>query len=440
MPTAIIGGFIGLGAKYLLTWLFKDVSGFPTAVEANELFNVITYHTIAIGFIALGLKTIVKSKDPNALKGRPIKNGLFIVCNYLMQGILGLAITIPLAFIFTELAPFAGILLPMGYGQGPGQAFNIGRIFETAGGFIGGTSYGLMISTLGFVSACVGGVLYLNILAKKGKIKRVVTGDVSEPQEGEVDAADEIPLVESVDKLTVQIALVGVIYLFTWLVISGVSVLIDNSGIAFLINSIKPLLWGFNFIIAIFVTMLFKVSIKGLKKTKLMKRTYTNNAMLNRISGVAFDLMIICSIMAIDINTLFSGAGLIISLAIMGVLGAVATFFYDLYVTNRVYKGYSTEAMMVFYGTMTGTASTGIGLLREVDPEFKTPAANDLVTGTSTAIMFGAPILIITGIVFLDGWYYLYGSLAVLIILFAVFHYFLMKEPKAKGEKAAPKK
>jgi len=438
MPTAIIGGFVGLGIKYLLEWLLGGTTGYPELTAINELLNVITYHTIAIGFIALGLKIVDKSRQENVLTGRPLKNGLFIVCNYLMQGILGLIITISLALVFTEIAPFVGVLLPMGYGQGPGQAFNIGHLYDTFLQSNIWTSFGLAISTLGFVSASVGGVIYLIVLAKKGKIKRSDTSNVSEPQEGDVYSPEEIPLVESVDKLTVQIALVGVIYLAAWLLLFGLSALIDQSGVPFLVNSVKPLLWGFNFIFAIFVTMGFKQILKGLKKAKLMKRTYTNNYMLNRIAGVAFDIMIICSIMAIDVRMISSSLGILIALVILGIVGAVATFFYDLFVTKRVYKGYEKEAFFAFYGMMTGTASTGIALLREVDPNFKTPAANDLVTGSTTAILFGFPILLITGIIF-NGPLYLYGSLAIMIILFGVFHYFLIKKPREQKIKETKK-
>lgn len=47
---------------------------------------------------------------------------------------------------------------------------------------------------------------------------------------------------------------------------------------------------------------------------------------------------------------------------------------------------------------MTGTVSTGILLLREVDPTFQTPAANNLVIGSSVAILLGFPILLMVGL------------------------------------------
>ena len=94
------------------------------------------------------------------------------------------------------------------------------------------------------------------------------------------------------------------------------------------------------------------------------------------------------------------------------------------YVIKRIYSNYEHEAYAALFGNLAGTASNGIALLREIDPNFETPAADDLVTGSSTAVMFGAPLLVITGIIYLPEWYYLYGSFAILVIFFVVFSYF----------------
>ena len=47
---------------------------------------------------------------------------------------------------------------------------------------------------------------------------------------------------------------------------------------------------------------------------------------------------------------------------------------------------------------MTGTISSGVLLLRELDPELKTPASNNLVIGSSFAILLAVPLLILVGI------------------------------------------
>lgn len=53
---------------------------------------------------------------------------------------------------------------------------------------------------------------------------------------------------------------------------------------------------------------------------------------------------------------------------------------------------------MVTYGMLTGTASTGIVLLRELDPDFKTPAAENLVYQNFPAMVFGFPLMLLAAI------------------------------------------
>jgi len=436
IPTSIIAGFLGLGLKYLLN------NGFGWTIEGQQLItsdfmSIVTYHMIAVGFIALGLKG--SEKIAKALKIKqvnPVKSGLLIVTTYLMQGILGVAVTILMALVFTDIAPYSGVLLPMGFGQGPGQANNIGMLYENAG-FIGGRSFGLTISTLGFIAAAIGGVIYLNILIRQGKINRVARTDANKPTlTSVVEGSDEIPIVESVDKMSVQLAIVGLVYLLSWLFMFGITALlkaIDANPAGFLQKSVIPLIWGFNFIVATFVTILVKKFVKLIKRLKLMKRTYTNDFMLNRIAGVAFDFMIIASITAIDIE-MISSVGMIVTLIVIGLVGTLSTYFYIRHVTKRVYQGYPDEAFLAFYGTLTGTVSTGISILREMDPNFDTPASNDLVVGSTTAIAFGFPVLLITGFIYNEGWYWLYGSLAAMIVIFAAFYFFLIKKPRIRKE------
>ena len=61
---------------------------------------------------------------------------------------------------------------------------------------------------------------------------------------------------------------------------------------------------------------------------------------------------------------------------------------------TRLYLGYTEEGFFSMYGMLTGTLSSGVLLLREIDPDMKTPAANNLITGSSFVIVFGAPALL----------------------------------------------
>ena len=50
------------------------------------------------------------------------------------------------------------------------------------------------------------------------------------------------------------------------------------------------------------------------------------------------------------------------------------------------------------FGMLTGTASTGVILLREIDGEFKTPAQDNLVYQTLPAIVFGFPMMLLANL------------------------------------------
>ena len=96
--------------------------------------EAITYHFLGLGFVALSLKSAVKSKDSK--KGVILDSGLITVNTYLVQAIVGLGITLVLSVsLFKELFHAAGLLLPLGFGQGTGQALNFGKVYESKSRF-----------------------------------------------------------------------------------------------------------------------------------------------------------------------------------------------------------------------------------------------------------------------------------------------------------------
>ena len=388
LPTAVIAGFLGL--------LLQRIGLIHLS---SDFLEGMTYHTIAIGFIALGLR--IPRKTAESAKSRAMRDGtstgLLIVSNYLIQGVLGLLIMIGLAAtIQPGLFRAAGLLLPMGYGQGPGQANNIGSMYEQGFGFAGGQSFGLAIATMGFLWASVGGIIYLNLLVRRGKLhwtSQAVTADLEhEPVEDD----GEIPLTEAVDRFTIQVALVMGDYLLTYLVSAAIVGLFDwIPALAGAKKTIAPLIWGFNFLIGSSLALAVRAVLARLRRSGVMIRQYPNNYLLNRVSGFAFDFMIVASIIAIEIDDL---TGLWLPFILMTTLGGFLTLAYNIAMARRLYPDYELEGMISMYGMMTGTISTAILLLREIDPGFKTPAANNLVLGSSVAIAVGFPILLMVGV------------------------------------------
>ncbi len=382
VPAAVIAGFVLLAFK--LVGVVKIDSYFMEGL---------TYHGITIGFIALTLRVPEKSDNDGSLTG--LRSGAIVVSTYMVQGFVGLGITILLALtIMPNLFPASGILLPMGYGQGPGQANNIGTSYESLG-FVGGRSFGVAIAAAGYLCACIVGVIYVNYLARKGKVSAKDPGYVS----GSLSVKDfetegEVPVSESVDRLSIQMVLVLAVYLATFLAIRTATSLLAAAapGVA---NTLNPLLWGFNFIFGSGLAIIMRLILKALRSRRLMTQQYQNNYLLSRISGFAFDIMIVSAISTIEVSDL---RGLWLPFVLLVVAGAALTLVHLRYVCKKVYPGYYYEGLVSMYGMMTGTISSGVLLLREIDPLMKTPAANNLVLGSSFGIVLGAPILILVGL------------------------------------------
>jgi len=427
LPTSVIAGFLGLILKEVI---YLPIVGEASVLELNEFMSLVTYHAIALGFIALGLK--VSQKQAYQIKrGQSFFSGMLIVSTYLIQGIVGLFMTLALSYtLMPDLFQASGILFPLGFGQGPGQALNIGTVYETTYGFVGGSSFGLAIASFGFLWAAFFGVIYLNYLVKKGEIaaRTESTETFESPQLN--TSPDEIPLAESIDKFTVQMMIVLFVYFITYGFIR-LSTDALNDGVLgnFGADTIAPLMWGFNFIFGMLFALLTRELLKVFRKNKLMTRQYPNNFLLNRITGFVFDIMIVASIVAIRAEDLISSW---LILLIIGLIVGGVTAIYMITLTKRLYPEYKNAAMLGMFGMLTGTASTGVILIREVDPEFKTPAASDLVVGSSTAILFGFPILLLVGIAPLSAassWL----VLGIMILLFSLFLGLLLYfNPKVK--------
>ncbi len=386
LPTSVIAG--------ILILILKECGAFFGFLDEGTM-EAVTYHALGLGFICIAMKTN-KEKTTKKQSKDIFDSGIVTVSTYLMQGILGLAVTILLGYTFMpDLFKAAGLLLPMGYGQGSGQALNFGNIFEGKG-FEGGAAFGLTIAAVGFVWACIGGVVYLNILRKKGKFKPVSEQQRTYISSEEVDAPNQIPLSESVDKFTIQVAIVMLVYFITFLVMQGISWLCDQNYLGtFGTNTVKPMIWGFNFLLGTIFAVVVKLIMKKLRKHNIMTRDYPNNFLLNRLGGFFFDIMIVAGIAAIKIEML---ADLWIPLAIICVIGGFATMFYVDWICKKRFPDYRIEQSVAFFGMLLGTASTGMILLREVDPNFRTPAANNLVVQSIPACIFGFPLMLLMGL------------------------------------------
>ena len=381
IPTSVLGGAILL----IVAAVYKAITGnvmFDTAAfnhNGTNNMEIITYHALALGFIASSFKT--SGGKLNKQRTTEIFNsGVTTVSTYLLQAIFGMGITLIAALFIKDFFVAAGVLLPFGYGQGTGQAMNYGTIYEVEHGFVGGKSFGLTIAALGFLSAAIGGVIHLNIMKKRGKLVHSDRRDGSTHTEA-VEESGEIPMQESMDKMTVQIALIIAAYAAAYLLMFGLGTLLPG---------MKSVIYGFNFLLGVLTATLIKVLLNFLMKKKIIKKKYTNNFLMTRASNFFFDLMVVAGVAAIRLDILENYWGIIL---ILGFVGLIITYVYNRIVAKVLFPDYVEEQFLTMYGMLTGTASTGIILLREVDGEFRTPASDNMVYQNFPAIVFGFPMM-----------------------------------------------
>ncbi len=382
IPTSVLGGAVLLLFASVFKWItgneFFDTNFFAGNGSAN--LEIITYHALALGFIA----STFKGSKGKMTKKRTIEifnTGVTTVSTYLLQAILGFGITLIFAYFVKDFFAAAGVLLPFGYGQGTGQALNYGGIYENQFGFVGGKSFGLTVAAMGFLSASLGGVVHLNIIKKRDP--RVLERIAKSKAAAKLQSIENEQESHGGDKMTIQIALVMAAYFLCYLLM----LLLGN-----LLPGMRSVIFGFNFLLGVLTATMIRTVMNFLHKKDILHHQHINDYLMTRVSNFFYDMMVVAGVAAIRLGSLKQYW---LVLLILGVVGLFATYFYNRFVAVKLFPEYQEEQFVMMYGMLTGTASTGVILLRELDQNFSTPAADNMVYQNFPAIVFGFPMMLL---------------------------------------------
>lgn len=404
IPTALLAGILGLILSMVLTpllpaslWSASNRFFFSTylgdgdaIVPYNSLYNIdllqtIVYHGLAIGFLALALKR--DYGDHKKAKKKIWSTGMLITSTYALQAGLGMLLVFVL---FQERFIGSGMLVALGFGQGPGLASSIGRMWnDQLGGGTQGITLGAAYATMGFLFGGISGVLAINVIAKrKGFTKPKAYGEPSFAKRTvEIHTVKQISVL---DGLTTSAIMIAIIYGLTWLTLVLFQWLFGFLGAAG--DMAFGILKGFNFIVAILYALVYNQILKALEKRGKQVRFLTNNYMLSNIASTAFNIMITAGVMMITLEFLASYG---IQLVVTALVAGFGTMAYLSFMTRKVYVHHKDEYFVGLFGMLTGVASTGLALLKGVDPELETPVAEELVLGSGTAISMALPLFAI---------------------------------------------
>ncbi len=414
IPNSLTAGFLAL--------LFYNLAARPLRLDTAPLGDLI-YHLLSISFIAMSLR----DPPPKKTGRRVFATGLSIAASFTLQALLGMGLAFLLkAVVLPGLNPAIGLFVPLGYEMGPGQAYSIGMGWE-AMGFEGAGSLGLTFAALGYLWACFGGVVLINLGIRRGWVEARRRSPEARQglQSGVYPAGSKLPVgsrlstdPEAVDTLAVNVGAVMLCYLATFLFLKGITALVSLAGKEG--RELAVNLWGISFIFAALVASGAKMLAIRFKVDHVLEP-----GALTRVAGVSVDLLVAAALGAISVVVV---ARFWLPILVMGVLAGFLTIGYCLWLTSRLFEEHRFQRAMIYYGAATGTLPTGLALLRVVDPEFETPAAVDYMYGSGVAFFLVIPYVLainlpMYGFLRADPRYYwtmiglLLGYLAAIILL-----------------------
>ncbi|MFW6234970.1 MAG: hypothetical protein ACOC4I_06325, partial [Spirochaetota bacterium] len=227
IPNALTAGLILLPVYNFLM---------PAFGLGTRNLEELSYHLLSIAFIAMTLRPT--SRTGHRGDGRVFAMSIGILSQYALQAFAGLMITFILISTFMpDLYHSFGFLLPLGYALGPGQALSIGEGWRSAG-IQGAGSVGLTFAAIGFLLACFGGVYLINYGIRHGWISRAESGVLDTervrtgvyPRDKQPTGAKLVTESEAVDSLSFTAAILFVIYLLTFLLLSGLQYALSFIG------------------------------------------------------------------------------------------------------------------------------------------------------------------------------------------------------------------
>lgn len=225
IPNNLIAGFIAL---------LIGSQGLGLIELPSERLGLCVYHLLALTFIALGLR----QEKTHWGKG-PVSKALASLSSYLLQGIIGLVVAFILVYtLVPDLFIGIGLLLPLGFGMGPGLAYAMGNSWEQWG-FEGGGLVGLTFAAIGYLYAFFGGMILIQWGIRKGKSELVksiddITYDTRAGvyKESPPPIAGKLTLTtEAVEPMAFHLALIGFVYLLTWYFVKGLTALMASAGL-----------------------------------------------------------------------------------------------------------------------------------------------------------------------------------------------------------------
>jgi ESS family glutamate:Na+ symporter len=378
MPSCLIGGILGL--------ILLNI-GLIKLTESN--LETFAYHFFNISFISVGLTRTGEQESASTAQNKSVFKGpLWMALTqsavFPLQAIIGGLFVILFGAIGLELFPTFGFFAPLGFNEGPGQALSFGKVWQGLG-FEHAATIGAAFATIGYFFAFFVGVPLVNRGIRKGlsnpnrnQLPQDFLRGITDRRQKPKTAGALTMHSANIDTLAFQTALVGLVYVVTYGFIRAFGSLFDPE--------VASIFWGFFF----FFGLIFAFITRWLMK-KIGVNYLIDTGIQRRITGWSIDFLIVATVMAIQLQIVWNYAIPILTISFTcGVLTTVVVVFL-----GRRLRDHNLERTVAIYGTVTGTVSCGLLLLRIVDPEFKSPVVIEVAVMNVIMLIPLAPYLLL---------------------------------------------
>jgi ESS family glutamate:Na+ symporter len=272
------------------------------------------------------------------------------------------------------------MMLPLGFNQGPGPAMTLGSAWEAGADMTDGAQIGLIMAAAGYAWCCVIGVGLVAWARHRGWDSACGRDELA----GEMNVVQERPAARvaklgGLEPLSAQLAAIAITYLLTWVLLELISPLLPEQH--------RSTLWGFHFLIATGVALALRPV-----AARLPGGNPLDDDLLARISSVIVDVATCAALAAVSVSVL---GKYLWPVLLISTIGGVATLVACVWMARRAFPTAPFQHAIVTYGSLTGTATTGMALLRMLDPQLAGPAARNYVLAVTPSALLGLPLFVL---------------------------------------------
>ncbi len=373
IPAAAIAGLLGFACVQV--GLHVPAMAASSAAIAKELSGWPGW-LIAVVFAGLLLERSSDKTFAVALK-RGARSGILAWIIILGQIAIGLAVYMTVVRpMHPEITASFSQLLEVSWAGGHGSSAAMAEVYR-AKGFAQGRDLAFFLATVGLIYGVLSGLVLVNIAARRGWTATAGTANANRATDAAIDFSDEPRPVafgrvrsEVMEPMAVQVILLmsafGVGYAMQQAFIAASAWMMGQShpaGAQALSNI--PL-----FLFTLIGGWLIRTLLQAMRIGSLI-----DNTSIHRLVGVSIEFLIVAAISSMRVETLSTFWVPVVMLIVLA--GAWCAFALVVLARRLLPPAYWFELGLLNYGFSTANTPQGMMLLRIVDPELKTGAAED---------------------------------------------------------------